>query len=190
MINKGKCIIFSAPSGSGKTTLVKRLLKNSELNLCFSISATTRKKRAGEKEGIDYFYISKEMFEKLIDSEGLFEYEEVYKGTYYGTLKKELEKLLSTHNVIFDVDVEGGIKLKNLFKESALSIFVKPPSIDELGIRLKSRAKDSDHSIKLRLEKAKHELKKENNFDIILVNDDLNMAIERSYQIVNQFLNI
>jgi guanylate kinase len=166
MINKGKCIIFSAPSGSGKTTLVKSLLKNSELNLCFSISATTRKKRAGEKEGIDYFYISKEMFEKLIDSEGLFEYEEVY------------------------VDVEGGIKLKNLFKESALSIFVKPPSIDELGIRLKSRAKDSDHSIKLRLEKAKHELKKKNNFDIILVNDDLNMAIERSYQIVNQFLNI
>ena len=124
--------------------------------------------------------------------DGVYSFEEG-KAVFHKTpppTKKELEKLLRTHNVIFDVDVEGGIKLKNLFKESALSIFVKPPSIDELGIRLKSRAKDSDHSIKLRLEKAKLELKKENNFDIILVNDDLNMAIERSYQIVNQFLNI
>ena len=189
MIKKGKCIIFSAPSGSGKTTLVKSLLKNSELNLCFSISATTREKREGEKEGLDYLYISKATFEKLIDSGDLFEYEEVYKGIYYGTLKKESEKLLSTHNVIFDVDVEGGIKLKNLFKENALSVFVKPPSIDELAVRLKTRAKDTDHSIKLRLEKAKHELKKEKNFDITLVNDDLNIAMETSYQIVNQFLN-
>ena len=189
MIKKGKCIIFSAPSGSGKTTLVKSLIKNSKLNLCFSISATTRKKREGEKEGLDYFYISKDKFEKCIKQGEMLEYEEVYEGTYYGTLKKELNKLLSNHNVIFDIDVEGGIKLKNLFKENALSVFVKPPSIDELETRLKSRAKDTDHSIKIRLEKAKKELQKENSFDIIIVNDDLNVAKDKSIQIVHQFLN-
>ena len=189
MIKKGKCIIFSAPSGSGKTTLVKSLIKNSKLNLCFSISATTRKKREGEKEGLDYFYISKDKFEKCIKQGELLEYEEVYEGTYYGTLKKELNKLLSNHNVIFDIDVEGGIKLKNLFKENALSVFVKPPSIDELETRLKSRAKDTDHSIKIRLEKAKKELQKENSFDIIIVNDHLNVAKDKSTQIVHQFLN-
>ncbi|MGY8945802.1 MAG: guanylate kinase [Flavobacteriales bacterium] len=189
MIKKGKCIIFSAPSGSGKTTLVKSLIKNSKLNLCFSISATTRKKREGEKEGLDYFYISKDKFEKCIKQGEMLEYEEVYEGTYYGTFKKELNKLLSNHNVIFDIDVEGGIKLKNLFKENALSVFVKPPSIDELETRLKSRAKDTDHSIKIRLEKAKKELQKENSFDIIIVNDDLNVAKDKSIQIVHQFLN-
>ena len=189
MIKAGKCIIFSAPSGSGKTTLVKNLVAKKELNLCFAISVTTREKRVGEKEGTDYFYITKEKFKKYIELGELLEYEEVYENLFYGTLQKEIDKLLKHHNVIFDIDVEGGIKLKNIFKTNALSIFVKPPSIKELRIRLKSRAKDPDRLIKIRLDKAKQELQKDKDFDYILINDDLNLAKENAYQIVEQFLN-
>ena len=136
MIKKGKCIILSAPSGSGKTTLVKHLLSFKELNLVFSISATTREKRIGEIPDKDYYFIDKNEFEEKILNKEFIEYEEVYNGIFYGSLKNKVENLLKNNNVVFDIDVEGGIKLKKVFKDDALSIFVKPPSLESLKKRL------------------------------------------------------
>ena len=158
MKNFGKCIIFSAPSGSGKTTLVRELLKKSELNLSFSISATTRNKRQGEINGKDYFFKSKLDFKELIKNNQFLEFEEVYEDIFYGSLKKEVNKLLETSNVIFYIDVIGGIKLKKFFQYDALAVFVKPPSIEELRKRLVSRASDSLESINSRVEKAEKEI--------------------------------
>jgi guanylate kinase len=187
-MSKGKCIIFSAPSGSGKTTLVNHLLDQKDLNLIFSISATTRNKRDNETNKLEYIFLSKEKFEQKIKNKKFLEYEEVYEGTFYGTLKKSVNELLKSHNVIFDIDVEGGINLKNQFKENALSIFVKPPSTEELRIRLKKRNKDSLNSIETRLSKANLELSKANLFDEIIINDNLKLAMSQSYQLVSQYL--
>ena len=188
MKNFGKCIIFSAPSGSGKTTLVKDLLHKADLNLSFSVSATTRNKRTGEVDGKDYFFKSKKEFSKLIKNDLLLEYEEVYKDIFYGTLKEEVYKLLKIQNVIFDIDVVGGIKLKNLFKDDALSVFVKPPSIDILRQRLVSRDSDSLKSIQSRVLKAELEILREPEFDLTLTNDNLEVAKKESYDIVKNFL--
>jgi len=188
MKNFGKCIIFSAPSGSGKTTLVKNLLHKADLNLSFSVSATTRNKRTGEVDGKDYFFKSKKEFNKLIKNDLLLEYEEVYKDIFYGTLKEEVYKLLKIQNVIFDIDVVGGIKLKNFFKDDALSVFVKPPSIDILRQRLVSRDSDSLKSIQSRVLKAELEILREPEFDLTLINDNLEVAKKESYDIVKNFL--
>ena len=188
MRNFGKCIIFSAPSGSGKTTLVKDLLHKADLNLSFSVSATTRNKRTGEVDGKDYFFKSKKEFNKLIKNDLLLEYEEVYKDIFYGTLKEEVYKLLKIQNVIFDIDVVGGIKLKKFFKEDALSVFVKPPSIDILKQRLVSRDSDSLKSIQSRVLKAELEILREPEFDLTLTNDNLEVAKRESYDIVKNFL--
>lgn len=188
MKNFGKCIIFSAPSGSGKTTLVKDLLHKSDLNLSFSVSATTRNKRTGEVDGKDYFFKSKKEFKKLIKNDLLLEYEEVYKDIFYGTLKEEVSKLLKIQNVIFDIDVVGGIKLKNFFKDDALSVFVKPPSIDILRQRLVSRDSDSLKSIQSRVLKAELEILREPEFDLTLTNDNLEVAQKESYDVVKKFL--
>lgn len=188
MKNFGKCIIFSAPSGSGKTTLVKDLLHKADLNLSFSVSATTRNKRTGEVDGKDYFFKSKKEFNKLIKNDLLLEYEEVYKDIFYGTLKEEVYKLLKIQNVIFDIDVVGGIKLKKFFKEDALSVFVKPPSIDILKQRLVSRDSDSLKSIQSRVLKAELEILREPEFDLTLTNDNLEVAKKESYDIVKNFL--
>lgn len=188
MKNFGKCIIFSAPSGSGKTTLVKDLLHKADLNLSFSVSATTRNKRTGEVDGKDYFFKSKKEFNKLIKNDLLLEYEEVYKDIFYGTLKEEVYKLLKIQNVIFDIDVVGGIKLKNFFKDDALSVFVKPPSIDILRQRLLSRDSDSLKSIQSRVLKAELEILREPEFDLTLINDNLEVAKKESYDIVKNFL--
>jgi guanylate kinase len=188
MKNFGKCIIFSAPSGSGKTTLVKDLLHKADLNLSFSVSATTRNKRNGEVDGKDYFFKSKKEFNKLIKNDLLLEYEEVYKDIFYGTLKEEVSKLLKIQNVIFDIDVVGGIKLKNFFKDDALSVFVKPPSIDILRQRLVSRDSDSLKSIQSRVLKAELEILREPKFDLTLTNDNLEIAKKESYDIVKKFL--
>ena len=185
---KGKCIIFSAPSGSGKTTLVNYLLDQNDLNLIFSVSATTRKKREDETKGVDYIYLSRESFDKKLKKEAFLEYEEVYKGVFYGTLKQSVNDLLKNHNVIFDIDVEGGIELKNQFKDNALSVFVKPPSVKELQIRLKNRNKDSLNSIDIRLSKANYELSKESCFDQTIINDELEFAKKKAYKLVSQFL--
>lgn len=188
MKNFGKCIIFSAPSGSGKTTLVKDLLHKADLNLSFSVSATTRNKRTGEVDGKDYFFKSKKEFNKLIKNDLLLEYEEVYKDIFYGTLKEEVYKLLKIQNVIFDIDVVGGIKLKKFFKDDALSVFVKPPSIDILRQRLVSRDSDSLKSIQSRVLKAELEILREPEFDLTLINDNLEVAKKESYDIVKNFL--
>ena len=188
MRNFGKCIIFSAPSGSGKTTLVKDLLHKADLNLSFSVSATTRNKRTGEVDGKDYFFKSKKEFNKLIKNDLLLEYEEVYKDIFYGTLKEEVYKLLKIQNVIFDIDVVGGIKLKKFFKDDALSVFVKPPSIDILKQRLVSRDSDSLKSIQSRVLKAELEILREPEFDLTLINDNLEVAKKESYDIVKNFL--
>ena len=188
MKNFGKCIIFSAPSGSGKTTLVKDLLHKADLNLSFSVSATTRNKRTGEVDRKDYFFKSKKEFKKLIKNDLLLEYEEVYKDIFYGTLKEEVSKLLKIQNVIFDIDVVGGIKLKNFFKDDALSVFVKPPSIDILRQRLVSRDSDSLKSIQSRVLKAELEILREPEFDLTLTNDNLEVAQKESYDVVKKFL--
>lgn len=188
MKNFGKCIIFSAPSGSGKTTLVRELLKKSELNLSFSISATTRNKRQGEINGKDYFFKSKLDFKELIKNNQFLEFEEVYDDVFYGSLKKEVNKLLETSNVIFDIDVIGGIKLKKFFQHDALAVFVKPPSIEELRKRLVSRASDSLESINSRVEKAVKEIESESSFDVTIINNDLITAKKESYNIVKNFL--
>lgn len=188
MKNFGKCIIFSAPSGSGKTTLVRELLKKSELNLSFSISATTRNKRQGEINGKDYFFKSKLDFKELIENNQFLEFEEVYEDVFYGSLKKEVNKLLETSNVIFDIDVIGGIKLKKFFQYDALAVFVKPPSIEELRKRLVSRASDSLESINSRVEKAEKEIESESSFDVTIINNDLITSKKESYNIVKNFL--
>tara|TARA_B100000780_G_scaffold65419_1_gene42956 strand:+ start:3343 stop:3912 length:570 start_codon:yes stop_codon:yes gene_type:complete len=185
---KGKCIIFSAPSGSGKTTLVRHLLNQKELNLSFSISATTRQKREGEVEGKDYFFKSKLEFNKLVDNEDLLEFEEVYDDVFYGSLENEVLKQLETQNVIFDIDVIGGIRLKKYFKNNALSVFVKPPSIFELKKRLVSRDKDSEKSIETRIQKAQIEIEKEPEFDLSIINNNLDLAKKESFDAVQKFL--
>jgi|TARA_B110000444_G_scaffold69568_2_gene65371 guanylate kinase len=187
-MSNGKCIIFSAPSGSGKTTLVNYLLDQNDLNLIFSISVTTRKKRENERKDLDYIYLSIDNFDKKLKGGEFLEYEEVYKGVFYGTLKQSVNDLLKNHNVIFDIDVEGGIKLKNHFKDNALSVFVKPPSVKELQIRLKKRNKDSLNSIDIRMSKANYELSKESCFDQTIINDKLEFAKNEAYKLVSQFL--
>ena len=186
---KGKCIIFSAPSGSGKTTLVNYLLNQKELNLSFSISATTRQKRDGEVQGKDYFFKTKSDFKKLINNSEFLEYEEVYDDVFYGTLESQVIKQLETQNVIFDIDVIGGIRLKEYFKNNALSIFVKAPSVKELKKRLSSRNKDSNESIETRIQKAQKEIEKESKFDLSIINDDLDLAKKESLDAVQNFLS-
>ena len=189
MIKKGKCIILSAPSGSGKTTLVKHLLSFKNLNLVFSISATTRVKRIDESQGKDYLFVKKKEFKKMIVDDEFIEFEEVYKGVFYGSLKNSVNDLLNKHNVIFDIDVEGGIKLKKFFKSDAMSVFVKPPNREVLKNRLESRGLDSEKSISKRLLKSEKEMSREKMFDKVLVNDDLTLAKKQVLALVKEYLD-
>jgi guanylate kinase len=184
----GKLIIFSAPSGSGKTTIVKQLLANNS-NLGFSISACTRDKRGrNEENGKDYYFMTPDEFKARIDNNEFVEWEEVYPGAYYGTLKSEIENLwASGKHVIFDVDVRGGVKLKEFFKEKALAIFVKVPSIEELEKRLRERGTDSEDSISKRVFKMKFEMTFQNQFDEILINDDLEEAFAKAQKLFEEF---
>jgi guanylate kinase len=185
---RGKLIIFSAPSGSGKTTIVKHLL-SLDLNLEFSISATSRMMRINEKDGKDYYFLSAKKFKKKIENGEFVEWEEVYKDTYYGTLKSELERIWKKDNhVVFDIDVIGGLNLKKKFGDDALSIFVQAPSIQELEIRLRQRSSDNDESIKKRLEKAQKEMSYADQFDKILINSSLNLAFDNAEKMVREFL--
>lgn len=184
----GKLIIFSAPSGSGKTTIVKHLLEKVP-NLGFSVSATTRNMRAGEVDGKDYYFLSPQTFKEKIDSGEMIEWEEVYQGTYYGTLTTEIERRWAKgKHVLFDVDVKGGINIKKAYGDKALSIFVKVPSIEVLEKRLRSRGTDSDESIKTRLQKVQFEMGFEGDFDVVLVNDNLQDAQAKAVELVQQFL--
>lgn len=183
-----KIIIFSAPSGSGKTTLVKYCLGVFP-ELQFSISATTRALRGEEIHGKDYFFLSVEEFKNLIAEDAFVEYEEVYQDKFYGTLKSEVERIWQEGKVvIFDVDVKGGVNLKKIFGENALSIFIAPPSIDELERRLISRATDDLETIKIRVAKAKEEMTYAEEFDQIIINDDLETAQKEIERIVRNFI--
>jgi guanylate kinase len=185
---EGKLVIISAPSGAGKTTIVRHLL-DSGLNLSFSVSATSRKKRGNETNGEDYLFLTVDEFKKKIEDNEFVEWEEVYKDHYYGTLKSELERIWANgSNVLFDVDVKGGINLKNKFGTNAIAIFIMPPSVQELENRLTKRATDTIEKIKIRLDKAKDELKLANQFDLIIVNHQLDKAKEEAVKIVSSFL--
>ena len=186
---KGKLIVFSAPSGSGKTTIVHHLLKQSELNLDFSISATSRKKRGEEVHKKDYYFISLEKFQTHVKNNDFIEWEEVYTNNFYGTLKEEVERIWSQgKHVIFDIDVVGGLSIKKKFPEQTLAIFVQPPSIEEMERRLRSRQTDSEEKIKERVKKAEKELKFVDDFDVVLVNDELSKAKQDAYNLVENFI--
>lgn len=186
----GKLIIFSAPSGSGKTTIVRHLLKTFPNQLEFSISATTRPKRGEEVNERDYYYLSIDEFKKKIEKKEFLEWEEVYAGNYYGTLRSEAERIWAKgKTVIFDIDVEGGLNLKNQFKGDALSIFVMPPSIKILEERLSSRSTDSPESIARRVAKAEKELKTAELFDCFILNEILEDALKKAEMLVSLFLN-
>jgi len=181
--------VFSAPSGSGKTTIVRHLLKQEELNLEFSISATSREKRGDEIDGKDYYFLSTQEFKNNIKSDTFLEWEEVYRDNFYGTLNSEVERIWAMgKHVIFDIDVSGGLRIKRKFPEQALAIFVKPPSIDELKIRLKKRKTESDDKINMRVAKASAELATAPLFDSIIVNSDLDDALKEAYKKVNDFI--
>ncbi|MBM3169968.1 MAG: guanylate kinase [Bacteroidetes bacterium] len=185
----GKAIIFSAPSGSGKTTLVKHLLQHVP-NLGFSISACTRDKRGRhEVHGRDYYFLSIEEFKKKIDEDAFVEWEEVYAGNFYGTLKEEIQRIWNQGKaVIFDVDVKGGLALKKYFGDKALAIFVKVPSLEVLAERLNDRGTESDESLSRRIYKAKFEMTFESQFDVSILNDDFERSAAETLQVVTQFL--
>ncbi len=187
---KGKLIVFSAPSGSGKTTLVRHLLQQEELNLEFSISATSREKRDNETDGKDYYFLDAQAFKNRIKNDEFLEWEEVYRDNFYGTLKTEVKRIWAKgKNVIFDIDVSGGLRIKRKFPDQTIAIFVKPPSIDELKIRLKKRQTETNDKINMRIAKASAELATAPLFDVIVVNDDLDKAIEESYKLVSDYIN-
>ncbi|WP_314125791.1 guanylate kinase [Segatella maculosa] len=188
---RGRLLVFSAPSGSGKSTIVQWLVKeHPELNLHFSVSCTSRLPRGTEQNGVEYFFISPEEFKKKIENEEFIEYEEVYKDRYYGTLKSQVEQQISRgENVVFDVDVKGGCNIKQCYGSRAMSIFVQPPSIEELRRRLNSRGTDTPEVIEQRLAKADYELSFARKFDHIVVNDDLETAKQKTYELLSTFLN-
>jgi guanylate kinase len=185
---KGKLVIFSAPSGSGKTTIVRKLLEKN-LNLEFSISACSRPKRTYEENGKDYYFYSSDEFKQKIDQGEFAEWEEVYHDHFYGTLKSEIERIRNQgKNVIFDVDVKGGVNLKKTYKNEALALFIMPPSVEELERRLVSRSSEDPDKIRLRIEKAEAELEYANQFDKIIYNDNLEEAVEKAEKAIREFI--
>ena len=186
---QGKLIVFSAPSGSGKTTIVRHLLGIEDLNLEFSISATSREKRGEEVNEKDYYFLSAKEFKNKIKGEEFLEWEEVYRDNFYGTLKTEVERIWAKgKNVIFDIDVVGGLRIKKKFPDQTLAVFVKPPSVDELKIRLKKRSTESDDKINMRIAKASVELATAPQFDKIIKNYDLDTALKEAHDLVADFL--
>lgn len=183
-----KAIIFCAPSGSGKTTIVKHLL-SIDNRLAFSVSACTRAQRANEEHGRDYYFLSQEEFRQRIANNEFLEYEEVYGGNFYGTLKSEIDRIWAMgKTVIFDVDVEGGLSIKKYFGDKALAVFVKPPGVEELEKRLRVRSTETEETIRMRVEKAVHELHYEDRFEKVLVNEHLEKALLEAENMIDTFL--
>ncbi|MBQ8655562.1 MAG: guanylate kinase [Prevotella sp.] len=189
-MKKGKMIIVSAPSGSGKSTIVQWLMQeHPELRLAFSISCTSRPPRGTEQNGVEYFFLTEEEFRERIERNEFLEYEEVYAGRFYGTLKAQVERQLEAgQNVVFDVDVKGGINIKKFYGDRAMSLFIQPPSVEELRRRLEGRGTDTPEAIESRLAKAEYELTFAPQFDHIIVNDDLEEAKQHTLQLVEEFL--
>lgn len=189
MANNGKLIIISAPSGTGKSTIIGRIIDDPALRLEFSISATTRSPREGEVNGVHYHFLSVEEFKDAIANDGLVEYEEVYPGRFYGTLKSEIARIQEKgNNAILDIDVKGGVNVKRMYGNNARSIFIMPPSIETLRQRLLSRATDSIEAINQRVDKAAFELTFSDKFDKQVVNDDLDKAVEETRQLILDFI--
>lgn len=190
-MEKGKMLIVSAPSGSGKSTIVNWLMKeHPELHLYFSISCTSRAPRGTEQNGVEYFFLTPEEFRAKIANEEFLEYEEVYQDRFYGTLKAQVERQrVAGQNVVFDVDVKGGLNIKRYYGDEALSLFIQPPSVEELRRRLTGRGTDTSEAIEERLAKAEYELTFASQFDCVVVNDDLEAAKQEALQIINDFLN-
>ena len=185
----GKLIIFSAPSGSGKSTIINWLMSHEELRMAFSISCTSRAPRGTERNGVEYFFVTPEEFRRRIDNGEFLEYEEVYKDRYYGTLKQQVEAQLEKgENVVFDVDVKGGCNIKNYYGDRALSVFIQPPSIEELRNRLTGRGTDAPEVIEDRIARASFELTFAPKFDKVVINDDLDKAKAEALKIVKDFL--
>lgn len=186
---KGKLIIFSAPSGAGKTTIVRQLLDRG-LNLEFSVSATSRGPRPNEIHGKDYYFLTLEEFKTRVAAGDFLEWEEVYSGVCYGTLKSEVDRICDAgKNMIFDVDVVGGLNIKKQFGDQALAIFVQPPGVEELRIRLKNRSTESEEKIAIRIAKAEHELSFAPRFDVVLINDNLDKAVMEAEKLVRDFIS-
>ena len=185
----GKLIVFSAPSGSGKTTIVRHLLGVKELNLEFSVSATSRAPRGEEKHGIDYYFLSLEDFKRKMKADEFLEWEEVYRDNFYGTLYSEVERIWAMgKNVIFDIDVVGGLRIKKKYRARTLAVFVKPPSVEELKIRLKKRSTESEEKINIRIAKASVEMATAPRFDFIIENDNLEHALEEAEKLVAEHI--
>ena len=185
-----KIIVFSAPSGTGKSSVIRELLKQTDLNLAFSISTTSRAPRGTEQDGVEYYFISAERFQEKIKQGAFIEWEEVYAGNYYGTYSSEIERLSAKgKNIVFDLDVFGGINLKKYFGDKALSIFLQPPSLEELKKRLEHRQTDTPEKIAMRVEKAAYEIEQAVYFDKIVVNDNLQECVNEVAQLIRSFLN-
>lgn len=186
----GKLIVFSAPSGSGKTTIVRHLLKQEALNLEFSVSATSRAPRGEEEHGKDYYFLSLIDFKQHMKNDDFLEWEEVYRDNFYGTLNSEIERIWAMgKNVIFDIDVVGGLRIKRKFPERTLAVFVKPPSVEELKIRLKKRKTESEEKINMRIAKASVEMATAPRFDHVILNDNLEKALEEAEKLVHDHIS-
>ena len=188
-MNNRKAILFSAPSGSGKTTIIREILKRFDC-FEFSISATSRPARQGEQNGVDYYFLTPEEFDKRVAEGQFLEWEEVYAGTRYGTLKSEIDRIWDNgHVIIFDVDVNGGMNIKKYFGSEALALFVMPPSIEVLEMRLRTRGTETEEAISKRLARSVAELKMADKFDVTILNDDLNRAVDETQRVINNYLS-
>ena len=188
-MEEGKLIIISAPSGSGKSTIIGRIMQDESLQLAFSVSATTRPRRGQEVHGVDYYYLTLEEFEDKIANDELVEYQEVYEGRYYGTLKSEVERITSMgKNVVLDLDVLGGVNVKKMYGDRAISIFIQPPSVDVLRQRLIKRGTDSMEDIQARVDKAEFEISIGPQFDYTVINDDLDTAVNEVHDLIAEFV--
>ncbi len=189
-MKQGKLIIISAPSGSGKSTIIGRIMQDESLRLAFSVSATTRPRRGQEVHGVDYYYLTTEEFQQKIANDELVEYQEVYEGRYYGTLKSEVERITAMgNNVVLDLDVLGGVNVKKMYGDRALSIFIQPPSVEVLRQRLINRGTDSMEDIKARVDKAEFEISIGPQFDYTVINDDLETAVNQVHDLITDFID-
>lgn len=189
-MTKGKLIVVSAPSGCGKSTIIGSIMDEGNLNLTFSVSATNRAPRTGEEDGVHYHFMSTERFREAVESGEFIEWEEVYPGRYYGTLRSEVDLQLSKgHNVILDIDVKGAVSVKKIYGDEALTIFIQPPSIEELRRRLVKRGTDNEETINTRVGRAEYELSFAPQFDTRVVNDNLEKAIAQTTGIIEEFIS-